>query len=298
MVALVSAETVLLVLLLVLVAGLLRSHAEILRRLGAPADGAAGVSGPADGAAGVSGPAAGAAGVSGPADGAAGVSGPAAGAAGVSGPADGAAGVSEPAAGAAGVSEPAAGAAGVPGPPGARRGPRAVRAAPIAGATPRGDAVSLDFRGGAAAPTLLAFLTSGCGSCEGFWETLGERRLPPEVQTVIVTRSQDRESRARLRALSPAEVPVVMSSQAWEDYRVPGSPYFVLVDRGIRGEGAAANWQALASLVTDAIDDQRAAGAGGGNARGRRIDETFAAAGITPGHPSLYPGRLPAEREP
>jgi len=37
MVAIVSVETVLLVLLLVLVAGLLRSHAEIMRRLG-PAD--------------------------------------------------------------------------------------------------------------------------------------------------------------------------------------------------------------------------------------------------------------------
>ena len=34
MVAIVSVETVLLVVLLVLVAGLLRSHAEILRRLG------------------------------------------------------------------------------------------------------------------------------------------------------------------------------------------------------------------------------------------------------------------------
>ena len=39
MTALVSVETVLLVLLVVLVAGLLRSHAEILRRLGAGASG-------------------------------------------------------------------------------------------------------------------------------------------------------------------------------------------------------------------------------------------------------------------
>ena len=38
MVALVSVETVLLVLLVLLVAGLLRSHAEILRRLGPPDD--------------------------------------------------------------------------------------------------------------------------------------------------------------------------------------------------------------------------------------------------------------------
>ena len=41
MVALVSVETVLLVLLVVLVAALLRSHAEILRRLGPEGDGPA-----------------------------------------------------------------------------------------------------------------------------------------------------------------------------------------------------------------------------------------------------------------
>jgi len=31
--------------------------------------------------------------------------------------------------------------------------------------------------------TLLAFLTSGCGTCAGFWETLAEPRLPRSVQT-------------------------------------------------------------------------------------------------------------------
>ncbi len=160
MVALVAAETVLLVLLLVLVAGLLRSHAEILRRLGAPVDGGADVAGGR--------------------------------------------------------------AVGMPAPPAGPPGSREVRAAPIAGATPEGDAVSLDFRGTAGAPTLLAFLSSGCSSCRVFWEALGERRVDAGVQTVIVTRSPDRESHARLRALGPAEVPVVMSSQAWKDYRVPG----------------------------------------------------------------------------
>ncbi len=251
MVALVSGETVLLVLLVVLVAGLLRSHAEILRRLGAPAD------------------------------------------------------VSARASGGAGR------AAGVPGPPPAVRKPPDTIAVPIAGATPHGDAVSLDFRGRPAGPTLLAFLTSGCTSCATFWQTLDERRLPPEVQTVIVTRGQDRESPARLRTLSPARVPVVMSTKAWEDYGVPGSPYFVLVDRGIRGEGAATTWPALASLVSDAIADHSApSGDGGGadaaagdrdgvgRARAVRIDERLAAAGITAGHPSLYPGRMPSEPEP
>ena len=189
MVALVSAETVLLVLLVVLVAGLLRSHAEILRRLGPPEEAQAGAP--------------------------------------------------------AGMATPA----GV-------RGSDAIAAAAIAGATPDGDAVTLDFAGPARGPTLLAFLTSGCSACRSFWETLGEPRLPSDVRTVIVTHGAERERPARLRSLAPAGVPVVMCSQAWGEYRVPGAPYFVLVDGAIRGEGVATTWHALASLISDALEDQ------------------------------------------
>ena len=235
MVAIVSVETLLLVLLLVLVAGLLRSHAEILRRLGPPgAQTESLLTPPTDVRRAVAGPA------------------------------------------------PA-----------------------LTGPTPGGDVVTLDFAGGAAAPTLLAFLTSGCGSCARFWETLGERRLPPEVQTVIVTHGPDRERPARLRSLAPPGLPVLMSSGAWEDYEVPGAPYFVLVDGGVRGEGVATTWTGLASLVGDAIEDRRQAGPvspgqtpGAGTARARRVEDTLAAAGIGPEHPSLYPGRPPAAPQP
>jgi hypothetical protein len=225
MVAVVSVETVLLVLLVVLVAGLLRSHAEILRRLGPPAQ-AGEVEGPLP------------------------------------------------------VSAP-------------DRAAHGVRAAAVSGETPSGDVVKLDFDAGAAVPTLLAFLTSGCSTCAGFWQTLGERRLPPGVQTVIVARGRDRERPAGLRKLAPPGIAVVMSSQAWTDYQVPGAPYFVLVDGAVRGEGVATTWQALASLVADAIEDQREAERVGaaGTRRGRLVDETLAAAGIGPDHPSLYPGR-------
>jgi hypothetical protein len=155
--------------------------------------------------------------------------------------------------------------------------------------------VTLDFAATGSRPTLLAFLTSGCSTCAGFWETLGERRLPPELQTVIVAHGAERERPRRLASLAPAGVPVVMSSEAWEDYAVPGSPYFVLVDGTVLGEGAATSWQALASLVSDAIEDQkiplaRPPGGSGGSVRTRRIDEALAASGIGPGHPSLYPG--------
>jgi len=217
--AIVAGETLLLVLLLVLVAGLLRSNAEILRRLGPPDEG--------------------------------------------------------------------------------RR--EAVRVAPgesessppVTGSTPAGDAVTVAFER-APAPTLLAFLTSGCGTCRTFWDTLGERRLPSGIQTLIVTHGAERESPAKLLSLAPSEVPVVMSEPAWGDYRVPGAPYFVLVDGTVRGEGVARTWDALSSLIGDALADE--ALARDGASRARRIDERFAAAGIGPDDPSLYPAGVPAGR--
>jgi hypothetical protein len=236
--AIVSVETVLLVLLVVLVAGLLRSHAEILRRLGP--ESARGDAGPG---------------------------------------AD-----TEP----AGLARP------VPPRATARDGGDA-RAPELAGVTPRGDAVKLAFDGRGGASILLAFLSSGCTSCATFWETLGARSLPTGLEAVIVTRGADREQRSRLRSLAPDRVPVVMSSEAWQDYAVPGSPYFVLVEDGaVKGEGVATTWQALSSLLADAIEEQREAGAGGSaTERARRIDETLIAAGIAPDHPSLFPGQAP-----
>jgi len=203
-IAIVSVETVLLVLLVVLVAALLRSHAEILRRLG-PEDSAA---------------------------------------------------------------------PRVPPPP---AGVRTDTEAPeLAGAAPAGDAIRLSLSGG---PTLLAFLSSGCTSCASFFDTLGERRLLPGLETVIVTRGPERERPSKLSSLARDRVPMVMSSQAWEDYAVPGSPYFVLVEAGaVRGEGIATTWDALASLVGDAMEEQRG------------IEERLAAAGIGPDHPSLFGG--------
>jgi len=174
---------------------------------------------------------------------------------------------------------------------------RGTQAADVAGATPEGDPVRLAFEGRGSRPTLLAFLTSGCGTCAGFWADLGrtgdaDRALPAEIQTVIVTHGAERESPSRLRSLATGDVPVVMSSQAWEDYEVPGSPYFVLVDGGVHGEGVATTWPQLASMVADAIADERMVVAREASVRGRDrgVDEKLAAAGITPDHPSLYPG--------
>jgi hypothetical protein len=220
MTALVTAETVVLVLLTLLVAGLLRSHAEILRRL-AELQGAPRSERPL----------------------------------------------------AEGLAEPRADLA---------------DAADVSGRTPSGDALQVAVtRPGTA--TLLAFLSSGCGVCEGFWDALGapaRAPLPEGVELLVVTKGWDEESPSRIGELAPAGVRTVMSSSAWRDYRVPGAPYFVLVDAHgrVAGEGAAREWPQVASLLRDATADARLAG---GRDDPERVDRELAAAGILPDDPSL-----------
>lgn len=156
----------------------------------------------------------------------------------------------------------------------------------ISGTTPRGGAltVGLENRN---ERTLLAFLTSGCATCRNFWDAFrNDAALPRSVdRLVIVTKSNDEESPAALGNLAPADHAVVMSSQAWDDYGVPVSPYFVLVDGAtgsIDGEGAASTWTQVGSLLSRAEADVEAENE-------QRIDIDLRAAGIMPNDPTLYP---------
>lgn len=215
MVVLVACETLLLVLLVLLVAGLLRSHAEILRRLGPPDEDR--------------------------------------------------------------QSLPE---------PGSRAGDHDGH--DIAGTTLAGDAIMIGL-GADSPPTLLAFLSSGCGVCERLWEDLGAGRpagLPPQVRLVAVVKDASAESPARLRSLAPASVPVVMSSAAWQAYGVPATPYFVYLEAGhVQGEGSASGWKQILSLLRDATED-----AVHHNGRADNVEQVLGAAGIGPNDPSLYPG--------
>ena len=221
MVVLVACETIVLALLVVLVAGLLRSHAEILRRLGPP---------------------------------------------------------DEAAANGGGV---------LPDPPAVveAHAPR-----DLAGTTLDGDAVKVAL-GSESPPTLIAFLTSGCAVCGNFWRDL-RRGRPAELhdrdlRLLVVTKDSSHESPSRLAELRPDDVPLIMSSAAWQAHKVPAAPYFVFVDGGlVRGEGSATTWKQIASLLRDAEHDARHAN---GHDRTDRIDEVLEASGIGPGHASLYP---------
>jgi len=245
MAALVTIEAVVIALITVLVAGLLRSHAEILRRLH-----------------------------------------------------DLGAGVGEPTGPSSGMGT--ARAEGAP-----------MSAVDVAGTTPSGDPVQIGVAG-ARGDTLLAFLSSGCTTCDVFWDAFRQPSLqvPGDARLVVVTRGEAEESPARLAKLAPPGVPLVMSSRSWADYQVPVAPYFMYLagpSGEVVGEGAAATWERVSSLMAQALADGRQSGAGGAGRERRggrgddarreaRADHDLLAAGIRPGHPSLH--RAPPKAEP
>lgn len=174
----------------------------------------------------------------------------------------------------------------------------------LAGVTPDDEAAAIGVVG-VEHDTLLAFLSSGCSTCEGFWEVFGApggTGLPAGVRLVAVTQSPGLESESAVRAVAPRDVPVVMSTSAWEQYGVPGSPYFVLVEGRagrVAGEGSATTWEQVVRLVSEASADRAQAvrrhrgghapeDRGDGAHREARADRELAAAGIAPGHPSLH----------
>ena len=254
MTALLVVETFLLVLLSLLVAGLLRSHAEILRRLDSAQDHGSSQAGGTP---------------------------------------------SEPGSHLAdGLAEPRS---------------TATPAYDITGTTLGGEPVKLAVRGGKTS-TLIAFLSSGCLTCRAFWDAFqpGVRpTLPGDARLVIVTKDSNMESPSKLRELAPPDVPMAMSTEAWDAYGVPMSPYFIYVDGAsgtVHGEGSATGWQQVVSLLRDALADEemrassRQNGAGSrfgdadpaarpgstGQERFDRIERDLRAAGIGAGHPSLY----------
>jgi hypothetical protein len=161
---------------------------------------------------------------------------------------------------------------------------------------------------GPRARTLLAFLSSSCATCRPFWESFAEPAtlgLPGDMRLVVVTQGAEHESPAAIAELA-GRATVVMSSQAWADYAVPGAPYFVLVAAGhVNGEGTGVSWAQVRRLLAEATGDVDFAAAGGHTVdlrdrphqREERIDDELLAAGVHPGHSSLYEDpRAPNER--
>lgn len=131
-------------------------------------------------------------------------------------------------------------------------------ASDVVGTSPTGDAVGVRVRE-VGHDTVLAFLSSGCSTCSGFWEAFDEGvPLPRDARLVVVTRDLPEESPAVLADLVPDGVTVVCSSEAWRDHAVPGSPYVVHVDGAtgrVRGEGTGGSWEHVARMLADATGD-------------------------------------------
>ena len=170
----------------------------------------------------------------------------------------------------------------------------------LRGQTPSGDAAQVGVTASGTL-TLLAFLSSGCGTCSGFWDALRSGETLPgsmNPRVVAVTRGPEAESPAEVARLDGPDGITLMSTEAYEDYRVPMAPYFVLVDGGglVLGEGAASSWDQLGGLLERAVSDGVVGSADepsrrdvlSGKSRRRRVEDDLSAAGIGPGHPSLY----------
>ena len=68
-----------------------------------------------------------------------------------------------------------------------------------------------------------------------------------------------------MKAKAPERLAVIMSTEAWGDYEVPGSPFFVLVDGASArriGEGVANHFSQVTELVRRAQVDVRPFGSG------------------------------------
>lgn len=148
--------------------------------------------------------------------------------------------------------------------------------------------------------TLLLFLSSGCGTCATFWTELatpGAIHLPRDTRVLVIPQDAEDESLADLMSLAPDGVDVILSSAAWRDYEVPGSPHAVYVDGAsgrVRGEGTGQSLQQIAELLARATGDAGflTGDSAPKSARDRdqelSVDRELLAAGILPGDPQLY----------
>ena len=162
----------------------------------------------------------------------------------------------------------------------------------ITGVDPGGTAIQLAVAN-TRHRTLLAFLSSSCLTCQTFWSTLDDPTIdiPLGARLIVVTQGAEAESPSAVAELAAPHVQVVLSSEAWAAYGVPGAPYFMLIDGRegrVVGEGTATSWSHVSTLLRRALADAEL----DGTERAALIDGELRAAGIEPGDPSLHPGAM------
>lgn len=168
------------------------------------------------------------------------------------------------------------------------------------GTVPRTEIEGVDLDGATRAvslksgrsPTLLAFLSSGCATCRVFWSELQSDVEPPipGTRTILVTKGPKSESPSKIAELAPPELTLLMSDETWDDFKVPLTPYFLLVDPDARviGEGSARNWDHLLSLLRQSAADAPDPTRLDTGERETFTDSRLQHSGIEPGDASLY----------
>jgi hypothetical protein len=104
---------------------------------------------------------------------------------------------------------------------------------------------------------LLAFLTTDCLGCQTFWDVLRrveDSHLPSDVSAVVVTKGPSSVAPGEVGASAAGfgPVPVIMSDQAWADYRVTSYPFFVVAEarsRIVIGEAVGLGWDDVLALL-------------------------------------------------
>lgn len=168
----------------------------------------------------------------------------------------------------------------------------------VQGTTPAGEVLTMRLVS-VEHDTIAVFLSTGCTGCERYWTELQEGWRPSGSRLVVLTKGPEDESPSLVAAIAPRDVEVVMSSQAWADYDVPGSPFVVAVhgpSGRVRGHGSASSLAQVEGLIGLAGGDAPVAGGAGGGVvksagdreREADVDAELARSGIGPGHPSLY----------
>jgi hypothetical protein len=128
--------------------------------------------------------------------------------------------------------------------------------ADIDGVTPAGEPVSVVIVG-SPEPVLLLFLSATCLGCLDLWEGTVELRaaVPGGLRLVIVVKSPGDEDPAAIAALAPPGTEIVMSSQAYRDYRVGGAPFLVVVaGPEVRTEGVAWGVEETGRATREALE--------------------------------------------
>ena len=125
-----------------------------------------------------------------------------------------------------------------------------------------------------------------------FWDEFGGQfELPdPTTRTIVVTKGTEAESPSKIAGLAPESLTTIMSSDAWDAFRVPLTPYFVYINgsANVIGEGSATTWPHLLSLLRQSAEDAEDPTSLDTEGRVRYANESLTSSGIEPDDPSLY----------